>query len=56
MSGDNAEHCRLTTFEYEFDFPVITHRLYGSAKPDESKKPATSSTSQPAEIKPAPEP
>ena len=56
MSGDNVPHCRLTTFEYEFDFPVITHRLYGSAKPDESKKPATSSTSRPAEIKRAPEP
>ena len=45
-----------STFEYEFEFPVITHRLYGSAKPDPSKKPATYSTSRPAEIKRAPEP
>ena len=27
-----------STFEYEFDFPVIAHKLYDSAKPDESKK------------------
>ena len=45
-----------STFEYEFDFPVITHKLYGSAKPDKSKKRPTPSTSRPAEIKPAPEP
>ena len=45
-----------STFEYEFDFTVVTHQLYGSAKPSESKKRRTPSTSRPAEAEPVPEP
>ena len=44
------------TFECEFDFPVITHKGYGSAQPDQSKKRQTPSASRPAEIEPAPKP
>ena len=45
-----------STFEYEFDFPVIAHKLYDSAKPDESKKWHTPSISRPAEAEPVQEP
>ena len=44
-----------STFEYEFDFLVLTHQLYGSAKPDQSKRRRTSSTSRPAQIEPVPD-
>ena len=45
-----------SNFEYDFDFPVVTQRLYGSAKPDQSKKRHTTSPSRPVEIEPAPKP
>lgn len=45
-----------STFECEFDFPVITHKRYGSAQPDQSKIRQTPSANRPAEIEPAPKP
>ena len=51
-----SPHARAVGSTLEYDFPVITHNLYGSAKPDGSKQRRTSSNSRPAETEPAPQP
>ncbi len=51
-----SPHARAVGSTFEYDFPVITHNLYGSAKPDGSKQRRTSSNSRPAETEPAPQP